>query len=97
MKLKTHPAVENELGAAVAWYDARSSTAGDRFLEEFSQSIERITSLPLAWQKLSHNVRRCSLSHFPYGVVYHVKKDEIIILAVMHLHRKPGYWKERLK
>lgn len=35
--------------------------------------------------------------NFPYGIVYHVVRDKVVIVAVMHLTRRPGYWKSRLK
>jgi hypothetical protein len=32
---------------------------------------------------------------FPYGVIYRLSGDTVEIVAVMHLSRKPGYWKHR--
>jgi hypothetical protein len=29
-------------------------------------------------------------------LIYRVTESEIIIVAVMHLRRKPGYWRSRL-
>jgi len=34
-------------------------------------------------------------SRFPYGVLYSIEPDRVYILAVMHLHRHPDYWKSR--
>lgn len=33
---------------------------------------------------------------FPYGVIYVLEPDHVWIVALMHLHREPGYWRERL-
>ena len=41
-------------------------------------------------------MRRRMLNRFPYGLLYAVEADRIIVVAVMHLHRRPGYWKDRL-
>jgi len=46
---------------------------------------------------MSENTRGCLVNRFPYGVIYHVSKEEIIIVAVMQLNRDPGYWKKRIK
>jgi plasmid stabilization system protein ParE len=35
------------------------------------------------------------IQRFPYGVVYAVEGNDVIILAIAHLHRKPGYWAAR--
>jgi hypothetical protein len=45
---------------------------------------------------LSANVWRCRVNRFPYGLVYEVSGEEIVIVAVMHLHRRPGYWRDRV-
>jgi hypothetical protein len=33
---------------------------------------------------------------FPYAVIYFEQTDRIWILALMHLKRRPGYWKSRV-
>jgi plasmid stabilization system protein ParE len=45
---------------------------------------------------LSQNTRRCRTHRFPYGIIYQAKRDEILIVAVAHLHREPDNWLERL-
>lgn len=32
---------------------------------------------------------------FPYGIVYSLEQDEILITAVMNLRRHPDSWKSR--
>ena len=95
MNYSFHPHAEAELEAAENHYDAIDKDLGDRFRAEFETSLARMLTFPRAWQRLSENIRRRRLISFPYGVVYRVKSNEIRILAVMHLHRKPGYWKSR--
>jgi mRNA-degrading endonuclease RelE of RelBE toxin-antitoxin system len=48
-----------------------------------------------AYQSLGKSARRCLIKRFPYGVIYGVDKDKIVIIAVAHLHRKPDYWENR--
>lgn len=95
MNYSFHPAAETELEAAENYYDAIDTELGNRFRAEFEASLDRILDFPEAWQPLSENIRRRRLVSFPFGVVYRVKLDEIRILAVMHLHREPGYWTGR--
>jgi len=40
--------------------------------------------------------RRILLRRFPFGVVYGVMDDQIVVVAIMHTRRKPGYWKNRM-
>jgi len=67
----------------------------NRFIQEIEQTLDRIEQFPQAWASLSANSRRCRLTSFPYGVVYQIVPQGIMILAVMHLQRKPDYWSDR--
>ena len=64
---------------------------------EIVAAVERIKANPGMWPVLDHQIRRCLVHRFPYGVIYSVdeQKSQVLILAVMHLHRQPGYWSER--
>jgi hypothetical protein len=59
--------------------------------------VERIKVNLNMWPVLDHQIRRCLVHRFPYGVIYSVdeQRSRVLILAVMHLHRQPGYWSER--
>jgi plasmid stabilization system protein ParE len=95
MNYSYHPHAEKELEQVEEYYDDIREELGDRFRAEVEAAISRILEFPKGWQPLSQVVRRCRLNAFPYGIVYRVKTDEIRILAVMHLHRKPNYWAYR--
>jgi hypothetical protein len=90
------PAAEAELADAVTCYDELSAGLGATFAAEVRDSLGHITEYPEAWQLLGPRVRRYRLKRFPYGLVYRLLQSEIIVVAVMHLHRKPDYWKARL-
>lgn len=96
MNYSFHPHAEKELEEVEKYYDNIREELGDRFRAETEMAIERIIDFPNAWQRLSQNTRRRTLKTFLYGIVYRVKTDEIRILAVMHLHREPSYWLDRL-
>jgi hypothetical protein len=97
MKFYFHPGAEAEFDMAVEYYEELQPGLGIEFAEEIYATITRIIQYPDAWSTLSKNSRRCLANRFPYGVVYQVKSRSLRIIAVAHLHRRPGYWKERLK
>lgn len=92
-----HPEAESELLDAIDYYESRSKGLGLDFALEVYQAIRSVCEHPQAWPILDGDVRRCLIKRFPYGVLYSVENDSALILAVMHLHMKPGYWKERKK
>lgn len=87
---------DQEYRDAYDYYDGVVDQLGDEFKEEVTHALWRIKSYPNAWQKVSKHARRCRLERFPFGVVYQIRQDEILVLAVMHLHRDPGYWVSRV-
>jgi plasmid stabilization system protein ParE len=95
MKYSFHEAAEKEFFAAIEYYEDCQSGLGLRFSEEVYASIERICSHPHAWTKIDSKTRRCLTGRFPYGILYRIIENEIRIMAVMHLHRKPDYWEDR--
>ncbi len=98
MNIKFLQAAEQELSEAVAYYEAQEPGLGFKLFEEVWAAIERIEQYPKAWQPVSLRARRCQTCRFPYGVIYQVREEEneILIVAVAHLHRKPSYWRHRI-
>ena len=85
-----------ELAEAVVYYNAQREGLGEEFAEEVQHTIARIIEYPEAWSLLSRRTRRCPTKRFPYGVIYQVLDDTLLIIAVMHLHRAPHAWRSRL-
>lgn len=96
MKYAFHPEAKAELFAAIDYYEERQPGLGSDFSLEVLSTIENIISFPRAWPLLTDELRRCQLRRFPYGLIYSQHEDTIFVLAVMHLHRDPGYWQNRL-
>lgn len=45
---------------------------------------------------MEDDIRRFLVRRFPYGILYTIEADHILILAIMHLSREPGYWRHRV-
>ena len=91
-----HPDVFQEVSNAFDWYEVKSSGLGEQFLTELENSYGLIGITPLYWAKFSGKYRRYLVNRFPFGVIYRIEKSEIYVVAVMHLSRKPGYWRKRV-
>ena len=95
MTFSFHPDAETEFHEAIAYYEECQRGLGCDFSIEAHSAIQKILDHPAAWPILEDEIRRCLTHRFPYGVLYSVEPDGIFILAVMHLHRDPDYWKHR--
>lgn len=97
MRVVLHPAADAELAEAVAYYAAISPVLGQRFYLEMKRLIQEVSAHPRMFRQLDPPVRRHFSLSFPYGVIYLELTDHLWIVAVVHLKRKPGYWKARLE
>ena len=80
---------------AIGWYSERSRTSAMGFLAAYQEARERISSHPDRWPELEPGVRRVLLRRYPYSLLYVIEDDHVLILAVMHQRRDPGYWHDR--
>ena len=70
---------------------------GFEFAAEVKRTIKRIIQYPDAWAKLSKRTHRCRTNRFPYGIIYQIRENTLLIVGIMHLSRDPQSWKSRLK
>lgn len=95
MTFSFHPDAEAEFNAAIDYYETTKYGLGLDFAHEVFSAISRAVEHPQAWPVLRGKVRRCQTARFPYGILYSQETNGIFVLAVMHLHRDPDYWKDR--
>jgi toxin ParE2 len=88
---------ELELDEAVSYYAGKNPALAIRFREAVAEGVARIADHPHAWQPVGSGARRFRLRRFPYGLVYRVADGTATIYAVMHLKRRPKYWRSRLR
>jgi len=97
MNYSFHPEAKEEFFEAINYFEEYQKGLGLSFSKEVFSTIQRIIHFPSAWSKFSKNTRRSLTNRFPYGVIYQIKGEEVIIIAVMQLNREPGYWDKRIK
>ena len=87
-----------ELYEAIGFYNIQRQGLGLEFAKEVEDTIERIKQNPEAWTTISTSkqARRCLTNRFPYGIIYQIRKNTILIVAVIHLKRRPQTWQSRL-
>jgi plasmid stabilization system protein ParE len=86
---------EAELFDAALWYESKEIGLGKRFRDEVARVIDSIATNPLLWRERSGGYRRVNCPVFPYYIPYVIRENIIVIAAVAHDRRNPGYWKIR--
>lgn len=90
-------AAEAELRESAVFYGGRAPGLRDAFLDEFERVIKLALDHPAVGAAFEAGTRRLLFERFPYSVVYRERSARLLeVIAVMHLHREPGYWHGRL-
>jgi toxin ParE1/3/4 len=96
MRYEFHPEALEEYREAANWYRNREPSLALRFVSEVEEAIGRIADGPERRRIIEEDVRRCLTHVFPYAILYTIESEFVLIVAVAHCAREPGYWKERL-
>jgi hypothetical protein len=100
--LRIHEAASEEAAEAAAWYEAERPGLGADFeravnaaFDILEQDVVPLTSVPGV--AASRGVKRLLLRRFPYSIVVQQRGLEMLVIAVAHQARRPGYWRDRLR
>ena len=96
MQVEFHPAARAEYNRTVVRYEGQRRGLGQRFVAAIEETTARIARAPQEFPIHKHGARRALAHVFPYAIIFTIEIDWVLIVAVMHCHRKPGYWKRRL-
>ena len=94
MRLRIAPEAEEELAEAAEWYEARRAGLGLELVAVIDGAIETITATPLAhplWRP-DRPYRTKALRQFPYVISFRCEDDAVLLVAIAHARRRPGYW-----
>lgn len=95
MILEFLPEASAELYEAADYYESKQEGLGRRFRNEVLEVCGLIVQQPLLWRERAGGYRRVNCPVFPYYIAYFIRGDLIVVAAVAHGHRRPGYWKQR--
>ena len=96
MKLKFHPEARAELREAKKWYRDRSPITAVAFAQAIDDAVRAIGEAPLRYPMGEYDTRHLFIPRrFPYTVVYRIRQTDIVIVAIAHESREPGYWRQR--
>ena len=96
MKIRFLTIAEIEVDEAVSWYQKQSEDQDLKFLDELARAIRVITTYPRNTAEIEPDIRIFFLNRFPYSLIYGIEDDRVVIIALAHQNREPGYWADRV-
>jgi toxin ParE1/3/4 len=97
MKIIVSPPAEEELAAAAEWYESQEVGLGLELVIAVDKALDGLARDPRScarWRD-DRDYRMKVLDRFPFLVFYRVESDCIVVAAIAHARRAPGYWKKR--
>jgi toxin ParE1/3/4 len=91
-----HRAAKREYCNDAAYYAKISPDLGVRFYDEIDRLINDVHRDPERYALFDPPIRRHFSTVFPYAVLYVNQPDRVLIIAVMNMKQRPGYWRNRL-
>ena len=90
------PDARAEFLAAVEYYEECETGLGRQFRQLVEAEIHNIEFMPFRFRVLHTPFRRCLIPKFPYYIIFSIEPSFILVIAVAHAKRKPGYWLNRI-
>jgi|ERR1051325_1720277 len=88
---------EEEMIETALFYEAASDRLGNDFLDDVQKTINRVREFPQIGELVDSDLRRSLLYRFPFSLIYTLEENVVVVVAVAHHGRRPGYWKSRVK
>ncbi len=87
---------EAELEDTIEWYESQKQNLGAKLILSLDNIFSRIIENPHLFPVVHKEIRKATVSNFPYSVIYEIHDPEVIlILAVAHQKRNPTRWINR--
>lgn len=81
----------------MSYYSQQVPGLGDIFMNTLKTVVQDVAEHPYRWPIIRQNIHRRLIHRFPYGILYRIEEDAIVIIAITHLRRRPSYWIERIR
>jgi plasmid stabilization system protein ParE len=89
------PGARRDFDESFDWYAARSLQAAIRFTDAVDAALSTVAANPERFAAADGMHRECPVRRFPFRIVYRVVENRVLVVAIAHAKRRPGYWKAR--
>lgn len=97
MTIRILSIAQREFVEAALWYQSRSDRIAADFVDEYERVLHHVERGPEQYARAENiesprDIRQVLMRRFPYILYFELTGDEVVVLAVSHAAREPGYW-----
>lgn len=94
-RLIIEPDAKKDIRDGFAYYKKEAGVdIARRFRDRVRAGMRNVLEAPERWPVFDeHGGRRHLVYKFPYGIIYDLEGSLIVVIAVMHTSRGPGYYR----
>jgi plasmid stabilization system protein ParE len=89
------PQANADFAESLDWYAKRDVETANRFEAALDLAILELCQNPERWPRFDAEHRQRTLKGFPFSIFYRAKDEHLIIVAIAHHSRQPGYWRTK--
>jgi plasmid stabilization system protein ParE len=90
------PGARRDFDESFDWYAERSPQSAQRFTDAVDAALVRIAANPTRFNSADGVHRECPVKKFPFRIVYRLIDNGILVVAIAHAKRRPGFWRNRV-
>lgn len=89
------PEAEEDYEEGYEWYFEQSERAAVGLERAVDSAIKKITEKPATYPRCGSRYQFVTMKPYPYRLVYRVDGERVIVVAMVHGSRRPGFWRSR--
>ncbi len=90
------PGARGDFDESFDWYCTNSARAAVRFADAVDAALIKVSSNPTQFGSPDGIHRECPVKRFPFRIVYRLLHERVLVVAIAHAKRRPGYWSDRV-
>lgn len=95
-RIRLSSVARRDIADARAWYAGQATNLDLVFRDELDRLVEQVRERPSSFPVVHNSIRRAVFRRFPYGLFFIERRDDLLVLGVLHHARSPETWKRRL-
>ena len=89
------PGAEEDYEEAFEWYYQQSERAAEGLERVVGTALQKIRAASDRYPYCDARHQFVTMKPYPYKIVYRVEGERVVIVAMAHGRRRPGYWRSR--